>query len=62
MPPEDGGVPPQTITLDNANLAPAAQSAESGEYRLRGHLKSSGGQTAESNQYQIRGGFVPLTR
>ncbi|MEQ8278003.1 MAG: hypothetical protein RKU31_30265 [Deltaproteobacteria bacterium] len=61
--PRDGG--PNggpTHVLETSNLAPAAESASAGDYRIRGHLRSSEVRQADNGNQQIRGGFVPLSR
>jgi hypothetical protein len=59
----DAGPPPPgpRHILQQTNLAPAAQSASAGDYRIRGHLRSSQTRGATNAEHRLRGGFVPLT-
>lgn len=59
---DGGSAPPNTHVLETSNLAPATETAESGDYRIRGHLRSSEVRESSNGTKQIRGGFVPLSR
>ena len=58
------GGPPRgpTHVLETSNLAPATEAASAGDYRIRGHLRSSDVREAGNATRRIRGGFVPLGR